>query len=286
MRAFMIIDIHSHMINKNFDLKTYKHNFTTKMFFLRLQTKNFEQYYQKMSTSLTESKVDKAVLCAIENVVTCSNNEQTAQICANNPNFLYGANLNPLDKDIEKKFNQALKDKAVLVKILPSYQNIDLSDKKCINFFEMLKDSNMPLLVHTGIEHTIKGGNQDLNNPDRLELAAKIGVKVIAAHCGVKLNFWEKDYFENWCNLARKYENFYGDLGAMILFYRHDYLKKLKNNKELSSKLLFATDFPCYPYINLNKKQDNIFNDWYDCFISLGFNDEIFKKAKNLIKVY
>ena len=282
----MIIDIHSHMINKNFDLKTYKHNFTTKMFFLRLQTRNFEEYYKKMSTSLAKSKVDKAVLCAIDNVVTCSNNEQTMQICSQNPDFLYGANLNPFDDDIEEKFNNALKNKAVLIKILPSYQNIDLSDKRCVNFFEMLKENNMPLLVHTGIEHTIKGGRQDLNNPTRLELAAKTGVTVIAAHCGTKLNFWEKDYFDSWCKLAEKYENFYGDLSAMILFYRKDYLKKLMKNNFLRSKLVFGSDFPCYPYINLNKNQDNIFDDWYNCFKSFGFEDDIFTRAEKLIKNY
>ena len=274
------------MINKNFDLSSYKHNFTTKMFFLRLQTKNYNEYYEKMSLSLEKSNVDKAVLCAIENVVTCSNNEQTAQICRENENFLYGANLNPYDKDIEQAIEKAIQDKAVLVKILPSFQNIDLSSKRCIPFFELLKEHNIPLLVHTGIEHTIKGGNQDFNSPERLELAAKLGVKIIAAHCGTKLNFWEKDYFDIWCKLAHKYENFYGDLGAMILFYRRDYLKKLRKDNFLQSKLLFATDFPCYPYINLNKKQDNIFNDWYNCFKSFGFEDDIYSRAEKLIKNY
>lgn len=282
----MIIDIHSHMINKNFDLSSYKHNFTTKMFFLRLQTKNYDEYYEKMSLSLEKSNVDKAVLCAIENVVTCSNNEQTAQICKENSNFLYGVNLNPYDNDIELKFKKALEDKAVLVKILPSFQGIDLSSDKCIPFFELLKEYDMPLLVHTGIEHTIKGGNQDLNSPNRLKLAAKMGIKIIAAHCGTKLNFWEKDYFDIWCSFAKEYENFYGDLSAMILFYRRDYLKKLRKDNFLQSKLLFATDFPCYPYINLNKKQDNIFDDWYNCFKSFGFEDDIYSRAEKLIKNY
>ena len=150
----------------------------------------------------------------------------------------------------------------------------------------MLKENNMPLLVHTGIEHTIKGGRQDLNNPTRLELAAKTGVTVIAAHCGTKLNFWEKDYFDSWCKLAEKYENFYGDLSAMILFYRKDYLKKLMKNNFLRSKLVFGSDFPCYPYINLNKNQDNIFDDWYNCFKSFGFEDDIFTRAEKLIKNY
>ncbi len=280
----MIIDIHSHMINSNFDIKTFKHNFTTKMFFLRLKTKNYEQYYEKMSQSLEKSKVDKAVICAIENVITCANNEQCVKICAENKNFLFGANLNPYDNDLENKFKKVIEENAVLIKILPSYQNVDLADKRCFKFYELLKEYNIPLLVHTGIEHTIKGGNQDLNNPIRLNAALNAGVKVIAAHLGAKLNFWEKDYFECWCNLARKYENLYGDLSAMIWFYRKSYLKKLLKDKELCQKLIFATDYPCYPYINL-KANSNIFDDWYNMFKDLGFEESIFNRGEKLLKL-
>ncbi len=280
----MIIDIHSHMINQNFDINTFKHNFTTKMFFLRLQTKNYEQYYAKMSCQIEESKVDKAVICALEGALTCSNNEQSAKICEENKNFLFGANLNPYDDDIENKFKKVIDDNAVLIKILPSFQNIDLTDKRCYKFYELLKEYNIPLLVHTGIEHTIKGGNQEFNNPLRVENALKTGVKVICAHLGAKLNFWEKDYFELWCNLARKYENLYGDLSAMIWFYRKDYLKKLLKDKELCQKLLFGSDYPCYPYINL-KKDANIFDDWYDMFKNLGFDESIFLRAQTILRL-
>ncbi len=283
----MIIDIHSHMINKNFNLNKFKHNFTTKMFFLKLKVRNYQEYYKKMTNSLNESPIDKTVLCAIENTWCCSDNKQTAEICKNNPNFLYGTNLNPTDKEIENKVEQEIKNNAVLVKIIPSFQNIDLSDKNCSLFFEILKENKLPLLVHTGIEHTVKGGNQELNNPKKLEPAAKNGNIIIAAHCGSKLNFWERDYFDEWSKLAYKYENFYGDLSAMIPFYRKDIIKKLLKDKTLCSKLIFGTDFPSYPFPNINKHniKENIFSDWYYFFKEIGFDNDIFNRAEKILNL-
>lgn len=271
------------MINKNFDINTFKSNFTTKMFLLRLQTRNFDEYYKRMSGELKQSKVQKAVLCAIENVDVCSNNKQTIEICKNNPDFLYGANID-FNSNIESQVKNALENNAVLIKVLPSFQNVDLSDKKYVPFFELLKENNLPLLVHTGIEHTIKGGNQELNNPNKLELASKMGVKIICAHCGAKLNFWEKCYFENWFKLIKKYDNVFGDLSAMILFYRKSYLDKILKSEFLKSKVIFGTDFPCYPYINMSKNS-NIFDDWYNMFEKIGFENDFFTKSAKILRL-
>lgn len=281
----MIIDIHSHMINPDFDLEKIKFNYTTRMFFLRLKTRNFSQYFEKFSSSLKESKVDKTVIVALENTILSSNNEQTIEICKKNDNFLYGANLNPLDKDIETKFRSAIEDKAVLIKVLPSFQDVDLADKRCMPFYEMLKENNMPLLVHTGLEHTLKNSKQQLNNPVKLESAAKLGVKIICAHCGAKLHFYEKCYFQEWKNLALKYENVYGDLSGMILFYRKSYLKKILRDDSIKSKVLFGSDYPAYPYLNLFKDNDNIFDDWYYTFEKLGFDDDFFSRGNKLLRL-
>lgn len=273
------------MLNPNFDLDKLKFNFTIRMFFLRLKIKNFSQYKEKFSKNLKESIVNKTVLVALENTMLNSNNEQTIEICNQNENFLYGANLNPLDSDIEAKFQTALDNKAVLVKILPSFQNVDLANKKCMPFFEMLKENNMPLLVHTGLEHTLKSSRQELNRPGKLENAAKLGIKIICAHCGTKLFFHEKCYFDEWKTLARNYENVYGDLSAMILFYRKPYLKKLLKDKTLSSKVLFGTDYPAYPHINLCKDNDNIFDDWYNTFDKMGFDHDFFTRGTKLLRL-
>lgn len=281
----MIIDIHSHMINPDFCLDKMNFNYTTRMFFLRLRVSNYKEYFEKFSRSLSESRVDKAVLVALENTILCSNNQQTVEICKQNKNFLYGANLNPLDADIEDKFNTALNNNAVLVKILPSFQDVDLSDKKCIPFFEMLKEYDLPLLVHTGLEHTLKNPKQYLNDPKKLDTAAKLGVKIICAHCGTKLHFYEKCYFEAWKNLARNYENVYGDLSGMILFFRKSYLKKILKDDIIKSKVVFGSDFPAYPFMSFSKNKDNIFQDWYETFEEIGFDEEFFTRGNKLLKL-
>ena len=83
----LIIDIHTHLINKNFDIEKLKHNFATRMFAYAMKIKNFDEYKEKMSKELEASVVDKAVLCAIENSELCANNEQVISICKQNKNF-------------------------------------------------------------------------------------------------------------------------------------------------------------------------------------------------------
>lgn len=281
----MLIDIHTHILNRNFDIKKCKLNLTTKIFFLGHRISNFNDYYNKVVKSLKESRVEKAVVCAINGTLFCSDNIQTAQICKENPNFLYGVNLNPLSPDFKNEIQQAISNNAVLVKILPSFQNVDLSCENCIPFFEMLKEYKLPLLVHTGIEHSLLGGNQKLNSPKKLELALKCGVKVIAAHCGAKLNLWEKDYFDIWEKMAKEYENFYGDLSAMIYFYRHKYIKKILKDETLKLKILFGTDFPAFPNTASFLRSKNVFDDWLFMFENLGFTEDVFTRAESILRL-
>lgn len=279
----MLIDIHTHLVNRNFNVNNCKANFAIKIFLKKLKYTCYESYINNLIFFINESKLDKAVLVAIENSEICANNEQVLSICKKHPEFLFGVNLNPFDRDIDLKIKNAHKDRAVLVKILPSFQNIDLSHKRCIPFFELLKEYNLPLLVHTGKEYTIKTNNQHLNDPALLESAAKMGVKIICAHCGTRKFLHEKSYFKNWTQLALKYENVYGDLGAMITPVQIFDLKKIIKNPDLKAKVLFATDYPAFPFYFPMKKSINSIIDTYSFFENLGFDDTIYKNAERLL---
>jgi len=281
----MLIDIHTHLVNPNFELKNCKTNFAINLFVKNTNYTNFESYINNLISLIKNSKLDKAVLIAIENSEICANNEQVLSVCKKYPEFLFGINLNPLDKDIDLKIQQAHKDGAVLVKILPSFQNVDLSDKKSIPFFELLKEYNLPLLVHTGKEYTLRTKYQNLNNPDLIENAAKIGVKIICAHCGTRSFLHEKNYFTNWAKLALKYENVYGDLSAMITPVQIFDLKNIVKSVELRNKVVFGTDYPAFPFILFKKSSKNSFIDSSNYLEKLGFDDNMYKLTERLLNL-
>lgn len=281
----MLIDIHTHLVNPNFNLKEYKANFAENMLLKKVNYTNFENYIIDFLAKLHQSKLDKAVLIGINDSKISANNEQVLTICKKHSEFLYGVNLNPLDNNIETQIKEAISNKAVLVKILPSFQKVNLDDDLCIPFFELLKEYNLPLLVHTGREYTLKSSNQDLNNPIRLEKAAKIGVKIICAHCGTRIFLHEKNFFKNWINLALKYENVYGDLSAMLTPVQMFDLRKLVKNAELKNKVVFGTDYPAFPFTLFKKSAKNSFIDSYNYLEKLGFDDNMYKLTERLLNL-
>ena len=282
----MLIDVHTHLVNMDFIDANYKKNFAIKLMLKKCKYTNFDNYLNNFLNQLSQSKLDKTVLIGIENNSICANNIQVMNVCKQYPDkFLYGINLNPYDDNIEEQIQDAIKNSAVLVKIIPSCQNVDLSDNKCIPFFELLKQNNLPLLVHTGIEHTLPTKNEYLNNPLKLETAAKMGIKVICAHCGGRMFLHEKNYFEEWKKLALKYENVYGDLSAMINPVQNFNLKKIIKNDTLKKKVLFGTDYPAFPIMPLQKSSNNIFIDCYNYLEKIGFDSTIYKNTEKVLNL-
>lgn len=83
--------------------------------------------------------------------------------------------------------------------------------KDVFHFFEMLKEKQFTLLIHTRLNIHLKLKQRHLNDPKKLKNAA-LGVKSFVLHCGTKLHFYEKCYFEDWKNLARNTKMFTGTL--------------------------------------------------------------------------
>jgi len=94
----------------------------------------------------------------------------------------------------------------------PGAQNIQPDDPRCLPFYDMLARHRIPLLCHTGSEHTLKAFPDKLNDPRRLAPALERGVTVIAAHCGARLFLHEKSYFQAWQEMACATNAFTGKL--------------------------------------------------------------------------
>jgi len=286
LKLKLLIDVHTHLVNPGYNFKKRINSFSVNLMKKRYKFKSFDEYLTAFLKQLSNSKIDKAVLIGIENSSICAGNKHVLNICRKYPDkFLYGINLNPDDKDIEELIKQAASEKAVLVKILPSYQNIDLEKKKYIPFYEILKKYNLPLLIHTGIEHTLSSKNQELNNPKKLKNAAETGVKIICAHSGGRMFLHEKNYFNEWAELAANYENVYGDLSAMINPVQWFNLKAILKDAVLKNKVLFGTDYPAFPVMPLCKSSKNIFTDCCRYFEKMGFDNTIFINTEKILRL-
>jgi uncharacterized protein len=102
--------------------------------------------------------------------------------------FFFGASVNPNRLDWRKELDYVINDsKAVLIKLIPSTQHINLTDDRHKEYFTILAQKEMPLLCHVGPEYSfpegLKKGNKELDNFRNLKGPLECGVTVIAAHC-------------------------------------------------------------------------------------------------------
>src|SRR6266513_1142155 len=112
--------------------------------------------------------------------------------------FLAGVSIHPARSDALDELERCVAAGAVLMKCLPNCQNIDFADRRYRRFWERMAEARLPLLAHTGGEHTVPVINAALADPKLLRFPLECGVTVIAAHCGTSSGVFDRDYFEDW----------------------------------------------------------------------------------------
>ena len=169
-----------------------------------------EKYFELILNLLRSSElIDGIVLLGMDAVYSPENgalNEKRTDLCVSNlflhrkvmelndvlsrenskKKFFMGASVSPNRDNWESELEYVVtKTDAVLVKLIPSAQHIDLTDEKNHSFFKELAANDMPLLCHVGPEYSFPEGirNMKLDSFRFLEAPLNCGVKVIAAHC-------------------------------------------------------------------------------------------------------
>jgi len=100
--------------------------------------------------------------------------------------FFFGASVSPNRLDWKEELAFVVeRTEAVLLKLIPSVQHVDMMDRRHREFFNAVAMSGMPMLCHVGPEYSFPEGfrNRKLDSFRRLELALAHNVTVIAAHC-------------------------------------------------------------------------------------------------------
>ena len=286
---------------------------------------NLETVQSHITNTLESAKiVDKIVILGMDEVYDEQGNAIPEHTHLHTPNdyliklsqeydrILFGCSVHPYRNDWEQELEKCIENKTVLCKWIPSSQQIDLTNEKCIQFYKKLAEYDLPLLCHAGPEHAIPTSDHkfdEWNNPKYLETALEHGVKVIVAHCAMPYwdamdDTWKDEFWELVKLFALSEQNdweLYADLSAICTPTRSKYVKILKEIVGIipHSKLLFASDYPV-PIFDISFKQTKNPFKWIESFFktvktknpldknyklikSMGFDDSIFTNFNKLM---
>ena len=214
----------------------------------------FEQLLVRTLEETTE--IDAAVVLAFDAVYDAEGrydvakthfhvtNDYVIELAQRHRKMLFGASVHPYRKDAIAELERCVKAGAVLMKWLPITQDFDPSDRRCFEFYEALAHHKLPLLSHTGGEKSLPQLNKAVADPRLLIPALERGVTVIAAHCGTRSAYWETDYVDEFMQLAREYEHFYGDTSAINLPPRWHAYERVMKDPVVRTKLVHGSDWP------------------------------------------
>jgi uncharacterized protein len=218
---------------------------------------NLEAIYAEHLASLVrESSLDAIVLLAHERVHDPDGtprddlgsmyvpNDVVLDLSRKHPEFLAGVSIHPARRDALEELERCLDGGAVLMKCLPNCQNIDAADRRYRLFWERMAAAGLPLLAHTGGEHTVPIINAAFADPKLLRFPLECGVTVIAAHCGTSSGAFDHDYFDDWVAMLRKFPNLYGDISAMVSLNRCAHLRDCLRDPAAAGRVLHGSDFP------------------------------------------
>ena len=130
------------------------------------------------------------------------------------------------------------------MKWLPSIQLIDPADERLRPFYQRLVELHLPLLVHTGAEHSFTWSNDELGDPDRLRLPLSVGVTVIAAHAAWPGRHNGERDVDRLARLMTQYPNLYADISSLTQVNKLGALREVLQRPEFRHRLVYGTDFP------------------------------------------
>ncbi len=222
-----------------------------------LERESDELCAARLSETLASSHhVNRAVVLALDGAVNDRGeldrahtefyvpNEFVAATVARHTNLLFGASINPYRPDALARLETVATNGAKLIKWLPSIQLFDPADERLVPFYRRLAELKIPLLVHTGAEHSFTWARNELGDPDRLRLPLSLGVTVIAAHSAWPgMHEGERDV-DRLARLATQYPNLYADISSLTQINKLGGLREVLGRPELRERLLYGTDFP------------------------------------------
>jgi predicted TIM-barrel fold metal-dependent hydrolase len=178
-------------------------------------------------------------------------NDQLMREGLSRKKFYWGASVSPNRKDWEEELDFVLNDPyAVLMKLIPSVQHINLRDSKHKDYYDSLARNNMPLLCHVGPEYSFPEGirEKERDNFRYLDKPLECGVTVIAAHCATPVFPIDKNETAEFGAFMRAANSggtiqLWGDTSAFSLLTRIPILEEILDTFP-PEWLVHGSDFP------------------------------------------
>jgi uncharacterized protein len=212
-----------------------------------------EAYVRKLSSWLEESSLAAVVLLACDDVHQDDGvarpdlsriyvpNEYVLDLGRREQRFLPGISIHPARKNALDLLEAGVGAGAVLLKLLPCVQIVDLGVARYRPFWKRMAELQLPLLAHTGGEFSLPTYRPDLCNPLCLRPVLEQGVTVIAAHCGAPALPWQRDFSGDFLELRNAFPNLYGDISALSQPVHFKTLARVRASPE---RILYGSDYP------------------------------------------
>jgi hypothetical protein len=224
-------------------------------------------------------------------------NDYVLKLARDYKEFLPAVSIHPARPDAIEELDRCLAAGAVMMKCLPNCQNINCNDRRFTGFWERMAEAKLPLLAHTGGEHTLPVMRPKWADPRVLTLPLECGVTVIAAHSGTKSGLFDPDYFHVFAEMTQRFPNLYGDTSAFNVPVRGRHIPECLR-EPLASRMVHGSDYPVpvhghwawmrrfltWEAFRRAEKNPNILERDYQLKVAMGFSPESFTRISNLLR--
>ena len=224
-------------------------------------------------------------------------NDYVLKLARDHKELLPAVSIHPARPDAREELERCLAAGAVMMKCLPNCQNINCNDRRFKKFWERMAETGLPLLAHTGGEHTLPVVRAEFADPRRLTLPLECGVKVIAAHSGTKSGLFDPEYFHAFAEMTLRFPNLYGDTSAFNVPIRGQHIPQCLI-EPLASRMVHGSDFPVpvnghfawlhgflkWPAFRRAQNNTNSLERDYQLKVAMGFPSEHFTRISQLLR--
>lgn len=224
-------------------------------------------------------------------------NDYVLSLARKHPEFLPAVSIHPARPDALEELDRCLAGGAVMMKCLPNCQNIDCSDRRFTKFWERMAEAKLPLLAHTGGEHTLPVVHAEFADPRVLTLPLECGVTVVAAHSATKSGLFDPEYFHVFADMTLRFPNLYGDSSAFNVPMRGRHVPECLR-EPLVSRMLHGSDFPVpvnghfawaggfvsWKDFRRCQKIENVLERDYQLKLAMGFPPACFTRIWGLLR--
>lgn len=224
-------------------------------------------------------------------------NDYVLQLARDHKEFIPAVSIHPARPDALDELERCLAQGAAAMKCLPNCHNIDCNDKRYRKFWERMASAGLPLLAHTGGEHTVPVINPAYANPEVLRQPLECGVKVIAAHCATKSGLTDPEYFFTLLKMFEEHPNLYGDNSAFNVPLRGRHVREcLKPG--VVERMIHGSDYPVpvnglwawlrgfvrWQDYRASAREKNVIERDYQLKRAMGFPEEVFTCGWELLR--